>query len=83
MTLLEYTIRGFSCGCRVTGTNIKHCTIHYCPKHNEAPRLYEACKLAQKYFSDEIIDEYMESETVPYFKPYRALVLAIAAVEGK
>ncbi len=42
--LTEYTIRGFSCGCRVSGTDIKTCGIAYCPQHKSAPDLYEACK---------------------------------------
>lgn len=78
--------RTMDCGCVISLDYLDHdetLTILYCHKHNAAPELYEACKQTLDFFHSEIITEWMESETMPYFKELPDLVKAIAKAEGR
>lgn len=42
---MEITIRNYECGCRIVSLK-NYLSIEYCPKHEAAEDLYEACLTA-------------------------------------
>ncbi len=66
---MVYT-KQFHCGCKIVIVGELHtANIHFCPKHESAPDLYEACKEALEKSHDPIVEG--------------ILMKAIAKVEGK
>jgi len=48
-----------------------------------APKMYKALKDCVEYFRNEILRQYREKGTIPYFEEYNKGVLALAEIERK